>query len=93
MVDALNPEQEAAACHRGSHLLLVAGAGTGKTRTLVERMARLVEEGIPPDRLLAITFTNKAAGETQTQARTKQFVSEYNKQSTGYLENFLTCRS
>ncbi|MEC7751422.1 MAG: UvrD-helicase domain-containing protein [Myxococcota bacterium] len=63
MVDALNPEQEAAACHRGSHLLLVAGAGTGKTRTLVERMARLVEEGIPPDRLLAITFTNKAAGE------------------------------
>ena len=63
MVGRLNPEQEAAASHRGRHLLLVAGAGTGKTRTLVERMARLVEEGESPQRLLAITFTNKAAGE------------------------------
>lgn len=63
MVGELNPEQEAAATHRGRHLLLVAGAGTGKTRTLVERLARLVEEGEAPRRLLAITFTNKAAGE------------------------------
>ena len=62
-MDGLNPEQEAAARHRAHHLLLVAGAGTGKTRTLVERMARLVEEGESPERLLAITFTNKAAGE------------------------------
>lgn len=61
----LNPQQEAAASHRGGHLLLVAGAGTGKTRTLVERLARLVEEGEDPKRLLAITFTNKAAGELE----------------------------
>jgi DNA helicase-2/ATP-dependent DNA helicase PcrA len=59
----LNPEQHAAATHRGSPLLIVAGAGTGKTRTLVYRVAHLLQEGVPPDRILLLTFTRRAAQE------------------------------
>jgi DNA helicase-2/ATP-dependent DNA helicase PcrA len=59
----LNREQRAAAEHRDGHLLILAGAGTGKTRTLVHRLASLLEEGVSANKLLAITFTNKAASE------------------------------
>jgi len=62
-LDGLNPEQRAAAEHRAGHLLILAGAGTGKTRTLVHRLASLLDQGQAPQRLLAITFTNKAAAE------------------------------
>ncbi len=59
----LNPEQELAVRHRGSHLLIVAGAGTGKTRTLVARVADLVAGGVDPARILLLTFTRRAAAE------------------------------
>jgi DNA helicase-2/ATP-dependent DNA helicase PcrA len=59
----LNPEQHAAATHKGGPLLIVAGAGTGKTRTLVYRVAHLLQEGVPPDRILLLTFTRRAAQE------------------------------
>ena len=55
--------QERAAAHRGSPFQLQAGPGTGKTRTLVKRIASLVEEGIDPSAILALTFSNRAAGE------------------------------
>ncbi len=59
----LSPQQQAAVEHTGSPALVVAGAGSGKTRTLTAKFAHLVQAGIPPERILAITFTNKAADE------------------------------
>ncbi len=59
----LNPQQKLAVQADDKPLLIVAGAGTGKTRTLTGRLAYLIEKGIPPDRILALTFTNKAAKE------------------------------
>ncbi len=59
----LNPQQLAATDHRGSPLLIVAGAGTGKTRTLVSRVVSLVDEGVNPGRILLLTFTRRAAAE------------------------------
>lgn len=59
----LNPEQCAAATAGDGPILVLAAAGTGKTRTLVHRVAYLVECGIPADRILLLTFTNKAAKE------------------------------
>ena len=59
----LDAEQRAAVQYEGAALLIVAGAGTGKTRTLVARLARLVEAGVAPDRLLLVTFSRRAADE------------------------------
>lgn len=50
-------------------LLVIAGAGSGKTRTLIYRLARMLEEGIPPERILLLTFTNRAAREMLERAR------------------------
>ncbi len=59
----LNPEQERAVRAPHEPLLIVAGAGTGKTRTLTNRIAHLIRSGVPPERICALTFTNKAARE------------------------------
>ena len=64
----LNPEQAAAATHGDGPLLIIAGAGTGKTRTLVYRVAHLIERGVRPDRILLLTFTRRAAQEMLTRA-------------------------
>ena len=67
--DLLNKEQFMAATAPDGPLLVLAAAGTGKTRTLVYRMAWLVNQGVPADRILLLTFTNKAAREMLERAR------------------------
>ncbi len=59
----LNPEQYAAVMTEARHALVIAGAGSGKTRTLTYRVARLLQCGVAPWRILLLTFTNKAARE------------------------------
>lgn len=61
----LNPEQLSVVTHGGGPLLVIAGAGTGKTLCITHRIAHLINQGIKPDRILALTFTEKAASEME----------------------------
>ena len=64
----LTDEQHRAATHDGGHLLIVAGAGTGKTTTLSARLAHLVETGVAPEEILLLTFSRRAASELVARA-------------------------
>src|SRR4051812_12662639 len=63
LLDGLNRSQREAVTHPEGPLVVVAGAGTGKTRTITARFAWLVEEGAAPDEILALTFSTPAAAE------------------------------
>src|SRR5438270_9189921 len=68
-LEQLNPEQRTAATHSGGPLLVLAGAGTGKTTTLVARVAWLMASGVSAERILLLTFTRRAAREMIQRAR------------------------
>jgi DNA helicase II / ATP-dependent DNA helicase PcrA len=69
VLDVLNDDQRRAATHQGSPLLILAGAGTGKTGTLVARAAWLRDQGIQPARILLLTFTRRAADDMLARAQ------------------------
>jgi DNA helicase-2/ATP-dependent DNA helicase PcrA len=69
VLDMLNDDQRRAATHQGGPLLILAGAGTGKTGTLVARAAWLREQGIQPSRILLLTFTRRAADDMLARAQ------------------------
>jgi len=59
----LNSQQQKAAEYDGGHVLVLAGAGTGKTRTIIARAVHLIRNSVSPKRILLLTFTRRAAGE------------------------------
>src|SRR5271157_3260048 len=70
ILDGLNESQREAVTAPARHLLVVAGPGTGKTLTIVRRIAYLLEQGASPEQIIAVTFTNRAAREMRERIQT-----------------------
>src|SRR5512143_2596254 len=95
LLKGLNPEQAAAVSHGSGPLLVLAGAGSGKTRVLTHRLAWLVAHGVPEPAIVALTFTNKAAGEMKERVarllgtdRPRSFVGTFHAYGVRLLRRF-----
>lgn len=93
--DSLNAAQKEAILHLDGPLLVVAGAGAGKTRVIVQRIAHLMSQDVNPSAILAITFTNKAAGEMRERVvkmvrtgSTQPFISTFHALAARLLREF-----
>ncbi|OQY39992.1 MAG: ATP-dependent DNA helicase PcrA, partial [Candidatus Cloacimonetes bacterium 4572_65] len=77
MLNELNEKQREAVTHSGSHALVLAGAGCGKTKTIISRAAYLISEGVDPKRIQILTFTKRSASEIVS--RVENFMGEESK--------------
>lgn len=94
LLDRLNPSQREAATHRDGPAVVFAGAGSGKTRIITTRIAWLIQQGVSPWQILALTFTNKAAGEMRERVLTlspvadKALISTFHSACARWLREF-----
>ena len=78
IMENLNPAQQEAVAHMDGPCMVLAGAGSGKTRVLTQRISNLITAGVPHNAILAITFTNKAALEMRE--RVNRIIPDYSGQ-------------
>lgn len=86
LLDELNDKQKEAVLHTEGPLLIVAGAGAGKTKTLTYRIIHLIKKGVAPSSILAVTFTNKAAKEMRE--RVEKMLSDRDYGSIPFISTF-----
>ena len=88
-LSSLNPEQRQAVKIVDGPLLILAGAGTGKTRVITSRVAYMIAKDISPDSILAVTFTNKAAREMKE--RVREIVPKFKSDGNGKFQKPTLC--
>ncbi len=87
-LSGLNPEQKEAAMHKDGPLLIIAGAGAGKTKTITHRIVHLIHQGVRPENILAVTFTNKAAKEMRERVEREIHKSAPGQDRLPYVSTF-----